>query len=570
MLLSKRRFDWAFLVLILSGIAFFVRPVRSWIDQLLVRQIDPNMRVASVHLHLRDSVVEMEGFLWSKYHNKQAFGLRADRAWLAVEPEPLLDGKLVIPAGSMENVVLFFSDEGNSLEQPDDLWQTELAQNTRSVDWVALQEHFTSLLASGSVIKSVHEQIQEWSGRSQEIQREVQSIVNNELYADNPLRHEDELREKLGRIEALFVKHQKIIREFSNTSDEVHRRCDELSLALSQQSLASRKQSLKGMELEKRRLQIAKALLLQIAQQQWQDISDKVRVTQFMAKSLPNVSNENSGQTIKLVEDDGQFLKAENIRAEGIFAHGDARERFRMDMFAGFHEDAAFQMDSTWDYTFASPENWIAVHVDVARDRLHSNLELVVLSRELDQTSPSDHGPGKNRLPYAQDMLVRQDFATRVVIQEQPEDSLSGLMELRATRFGQQKLFSEVFDYALQKAGRQDFAYGVRLSGNWRTPVLTLEGEAPQWLAEAVQERINHKFSESNSVQDAKLREEFAGQIAKLREAVEIALNSGMQQIRRNDTELSSLSRGLRGRLEDITGESFMAAENGVNAPDVR
>ena len=449
MLFSKRRFNWAFLVLILAGIAFFVRPVRTWIDQLLVRQIDPDLKVASVHLHLQDSVVEMEDFLWSKYHNKQAFGLRADRAWLAVEPEPMLEGKLVIPAGSMENAVLFFSDQDNSLEQPVEFWQTELAQHTRSVDWVALQDHFTSLLASGSVIESVHKQIQEWIGRSQEIQGEVKSIVNNELFADNPLRHEDELREKLGRIETLFVKHQSIIREFSNTNDEVHRRCDELSHSLSQQSLASRKQSLKSMELEKRKHQIAKALLLQIAQQQWLEVSDNVRVAHLMAKSLPNVANDYSGQTVKLVEGDGQFLKAENILAQGVFAHGDARERFRLDMFAGFHEDAEFQMDSTWDYTFASPENWIAVHVDIAGDRLHSNLELVVLPREMDQTSPSDRENGENRLPYAKDLLGKQDFATRIVIQEQPEDSLSGLMELRATRFGEQTLLSEVFDYAL-------------------------------------------------------------------------------------------------------------------------
>ena len=570
MLFSKRRFNWAFLVLILAGIALFVRPVRSWIDQLLVRQLDPDMKVASLHLHLQDSVVEMEDFLWSKYHDKQAFGLRADRAWLAVEPEPMLDGKLVIPAGSMENAVLFFSDQDKNLEQPADFWQTELAQHTRSVDWVALEEHFTKLLASGSVIESVHKQIQEWIGRSQEIQGEVQSIVNNELFADNPLRHEDELREKLGRIETLFVKHQAIVREFSNTNDEVHRRCDELSQALSQQSLSSRRQSLKSMELEKSRHQIAKALLLQIAQQQWLEVSDNVRVAQLMAKSLPNIPNEESGQTVKLVEDDGQFLTAENILAQGIFAHGDARERFRMDMFAGLHEDAELQMDSTWDYTFASPENWIAVHVDVARDRLHSNLKLVVLPRELDQTSPSDRASSDNRLPYAQDLLGRQDFATRIVIQEQPEDSLSGLMELRATRFGEQTLLSEVFNYALQKAGRHDFAFGVRLSGNWRAPVLTLEAETPQWLAEAVQERINHQFSESNSIQDAKLREEFAGQVVKLRDAVEIALAGGMQQIQRNATELSSLSRGLRGRLEDITGESFTASENGVKAPAIR
>ncbi|MEM8736517.1 MAG: hypothetical protein AAGG44_19965, partial [Planctomycetota bacterium] len=225
MLISKRRIKWGILVALFAGVTFFVRPIRTWMDQALVKQVDPDLRVSQVMFHREASVLEVRDIDWAKEAADRKFGLRADRAWFAVDPEPAVDRQIRLPKGEIENALLFFNDYAPVQPAMVDVWSQEVATHAGYIDWEAVRTQFATLLSPSQTHANIRQQVDEWVRESNEIKSQVERIGGEETWDSNPLRLGDVLRERIDRLQELSVEHGRIVQSFESAPQEIDAKC---------------------------------------------------------------------------------------------------------------------------------------------------------------------------------------------------------------------------------------------------------------------------------------------------------------------------------------------------------
>lgn len=572
--ISKRRIKWGFLLVLIAGVMLFVRPPRSWLDKAIVKQIDPELRVSEVKFYRKDSVVEVGNVLWSKYSDDRAFGLKADRIWLAVDGAPLADRQIVVPRGQIENALLFFNDYAPKSIEPSNVWNQELAKHSKKINWNEIKQHFASLLAPGDIELSIRQRVDGWIERSRDIQRQVQRITGDIAYGDNPLRYEEELRLKIERIDQLAKEHREIVDSFQGIDGAVLQKCNELKSELQLKAREVASNVINANELLQSKKLIAETLMLQVAKTNWESLTDCGQIAQLVANNLYR-SKRGEFNRDMLVSYQGKstnptFIAVGDLRAEGVFAHRDARSPFRLAANVNVAQSDRETVDGVWRYNFFENDKLIGVRVEKTNaagetdDRVSVQLRVVPNTREF--SSPSDSGSelatevGKVNAQKEIDdsWTTREDYLAKLDATT-INGELSGIMELTTLAVDGQPAEAARILRAATRPNDEKLSFQVRVSGRWQDPQFTLQEELPEWLISSIEFQVNEELITLNSDADKEIRADFDRTVLEITNLVRLITENGKAIVESHGQQLTTARAMLQRRLEEFDGTAFSA-----------
>lgn len=554
MLISKRRLKWGFGLLLAAGAIAFVRPARTGLDVALARHLDADLRVKQVSLHHAQSVVEIRDIFWSKTADQRVFGLKADRAWLAVDGAELWDGKIVIPTGEVEEALLFFSNYTPQDDRPDEIWDTELNSHLAKVDWAALREKYMMPLAPAEVTGAIRKSIDQWLAASHEIKEEVDGISRVFQSENNPLRYAEELRSKIKQIDELASRHDEIISRFQALPVEVENRTASLKIEMSDHVRRLATDLFSGEDLRRSKTRIAESMMLQIARGNWTRLSDCAQIAQLVATNMPYRPRPEYDRDIP-ISGDSEFLSIHRLRVAGLFVHQKTRTPFTLTTDITLGNQDENPVNSVWNYRFSDADVLIGVRVEQTGKPDQVNLELRVLE-DLCDVSPSDLPAADSDEPD-DSWKDRSDYLARFLSHSR-EGVLRGELEVVARSFaGQPEQYRKVLQKALFNTAQSKLSYHVDVEGTWQEPELALRDDLPDWLVAAIDSTMNEQLAEVNSEADSQLRDEVSQEIARLQSLVQIATDNGQAIAQVHRQQIETTRNELLQRLNDLTEKTF-------------
>ena len=182
--MSGRRFVWGFSCLLLLAAVMIYRPIRTWVDQVMIaRNLHPHLKVHEISLHrsphLRDhTIVQAKHFDWGATEDRRCFGISAENAWIAVEDEPLFHRRVSIPKAVLQNSRLFMDDlakedrftfvksvatQDRDLETTDRTWWNSLGTGRENWNWNELRKHLDGLLKTNEFTIECTKRIEDWA-----------------------------------------------------------------------------------------------------------------------------------------------------------------------------------------------------------------------------------------------------------------------------------------------------------------------------------------------------------------------------------------------------------------------
>ncbi|MEM7478175.1 MAG: hypothetical protein AAF483_24575 [Planctomycetota bacterium] len=507
---------------------------------------------SAITFHRQDSILELEDLLWSKYDEERAFGIRAASAWLAVDTLPLLDRQIVIPKGTVNEAVLFYNDFRPAADYPADVWGSEVESFTDIVEWVALHQHFKDLLAAEKVSDTLGKQINDWITRSRHIKEQVGRIASHETIESNPLRQEEELRAKLRRIESLLNDHQSLLKDFESTRSDLITRCSQLTKQMNVQAKAVCAQAKENLSTEESKQYIAKAILIEFAKKQWHDLSNCASLGYLMANNFPKRDRKEFDQTWHLGRNqNGEFFKAENITAKGVFAYGESRDPFRLVAEFDLKDSQQDILTTNWEYTFSRPDEMVGMTVRTEADENH--LELFSTRHASESLSASDRIAAAEELPSCETLAQESLLARITAITRQGE--LEASLE-----FSSEALPPEILELqAAQLESPEEFPLTVRVSGTWRDPEFQLTSKMPNWYVELVDKTVQEKLAAKTTLGSNDMQSDFEGFVTQIQNNLNLSLQEALNTIQGNGEQLAVAGKGIQGRLREVTGESLTA-----------
>ncbi|MFN3190955.1 MAG: hypothetical protein ACE361_10570 [Aureliella sp.] len=558
MLISKRRFKWGILVFLIAGVTCFVRPVRTWMDQALVKQIDPDLRVSQVTFHRQASVLEVRDVEWSKESAERRFGMRADRAWFAIDPEPTIDRQISMPKGEIENALLFFNEYAPAQPTMVDVWSQEVAAHAGYIDWDAVRNQFATLLSPTQTHAGIRQQVDDWIRKSNEIKTQVERISGEETWDSNPLRLGDVLRARIQRLQELSIEHEQLVRSFEALPEEIDAKCVRLEEQLATRSRELANQMTSDQRIAESKKRIAEALMLQVAESNWIQIADCGQIAQLVAGNLPLAKPSEFDRNVPLTDEEQRFVSLGALKAKGTFAHRNRKTPFQMTASLDIGEFEAENARGNWNYAFYEGGRLIGVEANVDTREQVDSIELSVLSSDEPLASPSDAAV-PNSIAH-DSWKSREDYIVRIEI-AQEAGLLAGTIEFTGEALGGLPTQSQaILRRALEKPDQGSLSFRVTVSGTWQAPRFRLEESLPSWFVEAIELEVNNYLVSANAEADVQLRDDFRQEIERLQELVELSTDTAEAILTTNASRLASVQASLQRRLDQLVGVDYSAS----------
>lgn len=579
MLISKRRLKWGFCGLLVGLLAIFFRPPRSWVDYALVRQLDKDLRVGQLHYHRGDSVIELKRVNWTKFDNGCSFGVLADNAWLAVESEPLLDRRLVIPRGEIRQASLFLHESEARPSDDSAPWQNQVSSYLSRVDWDGLLGRFSKLLDADGFAESTQLQIDKWLAESHAIQREVAQISTSLSAGNNPLREEDLLRGQLERMDQLLERHQQLSNQLQAVPKRLEVRGEDLMAQLSLQGHERTRELILGEGLQECEEQIAQTIVLQLAHSQWDAWQACGRIAYLVASRLPSWDRPEYDVDLPLGSSDPSVLTFSNLNVSGTFREGQTEMPFKL-AAQGVADRNAKSPAGAWDFEFDAEGFWSTASVRRPERPGTSSVELRVFSADAEsadspvavaddyEASPSDRMVTESIVSEtdaeSQPSAIaanadRRDYLLRISLQT-TESLISGEMELTTTAITEQIEESiRIFEKALAHSGGELPVFPVKIQGTWQAPEFSLPQGIPAWLDRAIQAQVREHIVNVNSHADAEVRNAFERELSTLQNSVHRMTSGADAILQQHQQSMLSARERLERRIAELTGAAFTA-----------
>lgn len=236
MKISGRRFVWGVNCLLLFAAAMIFRPVRTWIDQVVVaRCLHPNLKVHELRVHrssnLRNhTIVQASHFDWGSTDDARCFGITAENAWIVIKDEPLLTKSVSIPQAVLQNSRLYMQSlpptdrlaslavgvDNHPVDNVDSIWQRHLSKKQGNWDWSDLKEYLDSTLQTSQFASDCTARIEGWIARSKKLANSAEELTDGQSGWNNPLRDPDDIERKLIQVEELSEKQDELRLELNS------------------------------------------------------------------------------------------------------------------------------------------------------------------------------------------------------------------------------------------------------------------------------------------------------------------------------------------------------------------
>ncbi|MFK7737350.1 MAG: hypothetical protein AB8B50_15050 [Pirellulaceae bacterium] len=562
MLISKRRFKWGFMLLLIAAAGVFVRPVRSWVDRALVMQIDRDLHVSQVHFHSKASVLEVAGIRWEKQLDGRKFGMRADRGVFAIEGEPLVDRSVIVPRGQLENVSLYFTSFTPLVQPATNPWEAELAAHQSQVDWDGIRKQFSTMLAPREVESEVRSQVDQAVRRSTEILAQAEGISSSYQWDNNPLRLTEEVRGKLQRVEELRSEQDGLLGKLASIQADVREKCQTLESELATRVNDTAQSLVTNATASESKRRIAEALMLDIARASWPQLMDCGELAHVIAMHHPLEDAGKFDSNIPIMEEGHRLLQIDELKAQGTFTHRRNKTPFQMEARLSYDESPTQTLQAEWRYGFNQGGDTVGVVAtrDTRSDLLQ--IEAKVIESTIGETSPSDDGfaANSNDLLAAASGSAEDAIATLDVVAS--GEGLQGTMLLVARPVtGQTEEIKRVIARVLGEPSEQPMRFEVGVDGDWQSPTFFLMKSLPEALVNAVEDEVSKVLVEKNELADLELRQEFGSQVAALKERAALATEQAKRVLVDHRQRLVAARSSLQRSLAQLEGNTFTAGQ---------
>ncbi|MEZ6135461.1 MAG: hypothetical protein R3C53_11185 [Pirellulaceae bacterium] len=531
MLISFRRFQWGLIALLALTAACLVRPVRSWLDQITARQLHPNLTVGEAYLHGKHSVVEIRKFNWTSEDAGIEVALSADTAWFAVDAEPLLDRRVVLPRALIQDATLTMDAERPQVTVSVSVWQQQLAQRVATLDWNQIKDHFSSLLAAEDLTQSWSERISRWVARSQEIADEAETLRKEVQDLDNPLRFEEVVRQKIARLQQLSNEQAVLCDQFGGIEKLLQSETEQLHEKLNAEQRAIEDRFEAECENPALTNEIALDLLLSEARSVWQGLRCYAEVGDRLVRSAApprTIQNE-----FNVRANHRPLVDLQDIDVEGLFMYDNRHVPFQLTTH--YHESLnsfyASQQGGLWQLAFQP--DLAKVAVTVCNRISQPNVNDLQLSVATSQTSASFSG----------EQSV-EEYPVQVVLATDG-NTLCGQLDLLPSDL------LRAFEVASQNSLQ------LSVGGTWNQPEFGTEQPLPPWLMALARRKIEAALTEARMVAASELKTQFAERLAKLDRVATSTVQAGLQSATAHREQTLGTLAQFQRQLEETAGVEF-------------
>lgn len=548
MLISKRRMQSSAILFLIVLVAVLFRPVRTWLDQALVHHaVSPRLHVSELTYHSKTSVLEARSIALTSQRGPHVYHLKAARAWVAIEQEPLLDRAVSVPHVLVENAELSLQSYSPPPTQTPVFWQEELAKRVAQLDWEQIKRSFTSLLAAQDINATWEKRISRWVVRSTEIVRQV-GTLDAESDLENPLRFEDQIKSKLHLIDELKTEQQLLAGQFGNLQKLLSAEDTRLR-ALFEQELQQLRP--RNTNEEQRLMQaVANDLVLDAAKVMWQKFSPHAEIADVVATEM--VPRAERPAYDRDVGSESKPLSVSDMEAKGDFLVDDRRIPFSLaaNYQIAPQSDSPAMATGQWDFRFKT--NPCTVTVLAARTGAFDGLHLLVQvhddAAEPSLASPSDL-PNDILVPVGSHHFLEFEFNSA-------DGQIAGQMHVDLAHIAG---LSEEFARALRQACREQ--PGSRLTidihGTWQEPVFALPEEAPEFLALSIRNSLDERIHAANAELETQIADQFNSEVAAMERLVNQAAQAGLSIIQDHSQQVAGIRQSLQDSLEEMSGTAF-------------
>jgi hypothetical protein len=571
MRISSRRLLWGFNCLLLLTVASIYRPIRSWIDQTIIASaIHPNLKVQEIHFHWSGveaglSVVEAKQFDWSATQGNRSFGISAERAWMVVENESLVDKVVTIPKALLQQSKLYLESipedraiaaNTTSIDSvhSGSLWQQQLNSRFSELEWNDLRQHFDGVLKLNSFANHCDAQVEGWVKNTAKIASDAQLLSTDSDHLENPLRGDAEIQSRLTKLDQLIAQDKALRSNIAELDSAVQAKLEEIDTQFDVHI---------GMVKEKAQ-QIRKDSKQQVAQELLEQAGGRI-LSQF--KAYPEIADllcrasirKNGFGTDEDYRTPGRdVFNLSNLMATGVFVADDSRSPFRMQTECMLTTKEPFGRIARASFRYQFDVRPFTVKL-VASSRLEQP-EIVDLQIEIEpleqpavdlslQMQPDVHiGAaqwiiGSNGQSIAGELCI--DRSLLPFLAEGNPAMTTALARHLATADKQGQTLADIV---------------LEIGGTWDSPTWKINcTELPQWLEATIDAQLEQQIRDNEQQLVARLEKHVAAEIDRLGNKLEHRLDIAQQQTERYSQSLVSAHATLKNKLPKTDGNTEFA-----------
>lgn len=537
MLISRRRLYWGTIFCMALCVCVLVRPMRSWLDGLVVSaMISAGIQVGEVHIHAADCVIETRELAWTDSGPERQYGLRADKAWFAIDALALIDRRWDVETVVVDDATLFLSDRDVPAVPTKNLWRDELAKRVAHLDWTDLRQHFKSLLAADGIAQRWDARIADWLAKSQDIVKQSQQISAEAFSPDNPLRHEDDVRDRLSKIEQLRSEQQVLMEQFDGVRKLLNAeslRLEQLftidSTWLSSHCVALSNQNQQALDAE----QLAQDILADSGQAVWLNYAAYAEILARISNGPPKSDFPGLSQNYRNLSE--PVVALNNVKASGNFLYEQRQTPFTLT--GNYQQRSMPQLSEaySWNCTFHTRPCLVQVELK------HADTPPILKIR-CGSATPEGFEP--NYLTGEIQFQALQLSGGFSVFQPMVE-SLSNVEGMNVLAEAMQRNDpSQSLDY--------------KISGTWTQPIIQPVMADRSWLVDVLKRQLDAPLERSLQEANQRLEMEFQARLQQLQSAGQMATQQCSAITQDHQAQLVATRLQLQASLESLRSNDIL------------
>ncbi len=564
MRISSRRLLWVFNCMLLLAAALIFRPVRSWIDQVIIaRSIHPNLKVQEIHLHANRldkglSVVEAKQFDWGSIEGNRRFGISAERAWIVIDNAALVDKVVTVPKAVLEHSRLYLETIANdsriaanpySTNRTGSLWQQGVHDKFGDLQWTDLKQHLDGVLKLDEFSLQSSAKIDAWVASTEKIATEAKQLGSGSEQLGNQLRDNNELQSRLIEVEKLIETEEQLRSDFASLDGEVDRKLEQIGSAF-ENHVSMIKEKAADQKQQSTR-QLANQLLVQTGERFLTRFRPYAEVADLLCRA--STAKQGTRPDEDYFSADRPMVSLDNVTASGVFGTSSFKSPFRMQTDMALTSKAPFGAIARTNFRY---------QFDIA----NQSIRMSAASR-LEQQDLTD----------IQVQFVAQSEPAIDPTQEQQDDLVIGPAQWVVVSNGSSISGELYIDSALLPMLTEENAplakeiqsripntsdeakyVWLRLSGSWDAPMWSVtESAIPEWLLHSIEKMIEQQIVEEQQQMIAKLEQYLSDEVDRLAEHLNQRLDNAKQRTARYTNELQMVKNTLAGQISAEAKSEF-------------
>ena len=556
MRISSRRLLWVFNCMLLLAAALIFRPVRSWIDQVIIaRSIHPNLKVQEIHLHANRldkglSVVEAKQFDWGSIEGNRRFGISAERAWIVIDNAALVDKVVTVPKAVLEHSRLYLDTVANdsrvasnpySTNRTGSLWQQGVHDKFGDLQWNDLKQHLDGVLKLDDFSLQSSTKIDAWVASTEKIAAEGKQLGAGSDQLGNLLRDNTELQSRLIKVEKLIESEGQLRSQFASLDGEVDKKLEQIGSEFETHINIVKEKAADHKQQSTRRL--ANQLLMQTGERFLTRFRPYVEVADLLCRASTATQGNRSDEDYFGV--DRPIVSLDNVTASGVFGTSDLKSPFRMQTDMALTSKAPFGAMARTNFRYQFDVDKQSIRVSAASRTEHqdfTDIQVQILAQSEPAIDPTQEQQTELVIGPAQWVVVSNGSSISGELYIDPA-LLPMLSEDNAA------LAKEMQSHLQSTTDEAKYVW-LQLSGSWDSPTWSVtESALPEWLLQSIEKMIEQQIVEEQQQMIAKLEQYLSDEVDRLAAHLNQRLDNAKQRTARYTNELQTVKNTLAGQL---------------------